>query len=668
MFRMTLCCLFSSVSIISSAQAGNLLTLITPVLTAKHEGTLNSELAIAPDTVFTNASSDITVAITITEGRGNETVELWQTDNNGVLLQQVASLKDDGNAEAGDYLKGDGIYHGKFTVTPVENGKSYYQAVYNSQKSEIITTYNVPELTDSSLDAASAQADTAKSVYDNAIAGGSDPQGAQAAVQAMLANESNILQYGKADDNYGSWWVTSEGIVVVHDPLTEGGDVRGSSNRIAARVQAQQLRGRTPLLPRNEPALNYKTLHLSSATADKRVGSGDALLLEVYSFGGNENSHIESALTNYGMNVTAVSEGNVTLDNFKQLSKYGVLSVVSHGASYFGTLKSILFGLITWWDEEWGQLNVGGWPTISTPLVKTNVMKADIAAGRLAVSSSGKVSILPAFILHYNNNLPDSIVWMGICQGAYNDNLGNAFTVRGASAFFSFSDSVQSPFAQNHGEGLFDHLTQDKTAGTYAGIGQNDGDSNPAELRLIGDGNIKLIDPALLKNGDFESGTLNSWNPAGDVRVIQKLQALNAPQGTYMATLTTGVGAESDSTSTLNQKIKPSTEKHLLKFQYDFVSEEPLEWVNSSYDDRFELVVDGTNTTLLENVNNAEWKLLGGDYFQGGDETTYHTGWKERTIDLSNYIGSLVEIKFIVSDVGDSIYDSAALIDNIRLE
>lgn len=109
-----------------------------------------------------------------------------------------------------------------------------------------------------------------------------------------------------------------------------------------------------------------------------------------------------------------------------------------------------------------------------------------------------------------------------------------------------------------------------------------------------------------------------------------------------------------------------------LQFSYDFISEEPMEYVGSSYDDKFMVRInDSQGKTLysevFESVNKSAWYPVGGINFDGGDSTTYHTLWKTGEIDISAYCNSLIEIEFIVCDVGDSTYDSAVLLDNIEL-
>ena len=52
--------------------------------------------------------------------------------------------------------------------------------------------------------------------------------------------------------------------------------------------------------------------------------------------------------------------------------------------------------------------------------------------------------------------------------------------------------------------------------------------------------------------------------------------------------------------------------------------------------------------------------------FDQGD--VYATGWQTQDIDISSYVGKSVSLQFYSTDVGDSIYDSAILIDNIKFK
>ena len=82
-----------------------------------------------------------------------------------------------------------------------------------------------------------------------------------------------------------------------------------------------------------------------------------------------------------------------------------------------------------------------------------------------------------------------------------------------------------------------------------------------------------------------------------------------------------------------------------------------------------EIVDDSGNKTVIcsESINSSTWYSVNGIDFEGGDTTCYETGWKTLTFDLGDYEGQFVTIRFVVYDVGDSIYDTAALIDNVKV-
>lgn len=110
-----------------------------------------------------------------------------------------------------------------------------------------------------------------------------------------------------------------------------------------------------------------------------------------------------------------------------------------------------------------------------------------------------------------------------------------------------------------------------------------------------------------------------------------------------------------------------------ISLNYDVISEEPMEWVGSSFDDEFSAELLGSNGATLavlagESINSSTWLPLDGINFDGGDNTTYHTGWTSiLNYDISSYAGQNVTLRFRVSDKGDSIYDTAAIVDGISI-
>jgi hypothetical protein len=139
-----------------------------------------------------------------------------------------------------------------------------------------------------------------------------------------------------------------------------------------------------------------------------------------------------------------------------------------------------------------------------------------------------------------------------------------------------------------------------------------------------------------------------------------------------MAVISTGLGSVSDSKSSIKQSICYGKSGGNLKFDYNLVSEEPLEFIGSAYDDRLSvyITVNGKKTKIMsKGVNDSKWNKVQGIDFEGGDSSTYQTGWKTVTYSLKNVnSGAKVVLLFEIKDVGDSAYDTAALIDNIRVE
>ena len=110
-----------------------------------------------------------------------------------------------------------------------------------------------------------------------------------------------------------------------------------------------------------------------------------------------------------------------------------------------------------------------------------------------------------------------------------------------------------------------------------------------------------------------------------------------------------------------------------LSFIYDVVSEEPMEYVGTQFDDIFSVDILNPDGLVLDNlayesVNTSEWFAVDGIDFPNGDHTTYHTRWKTVTSEgISKYRGQLIVLRFTVQDSGDSIYDTAALVDSVKI-
>ncbi|HKQ52559.1 MAG TPA: hypothetical protein VJT74_09330 [Pyrinomonadaceae bacterium] len=184
-----------------------------------------------------------------------------------------------------------------------------------------------------------------------------------------------------------------------------------------------------------------------------------------------------------------------------------------------------------------------------------------------------------------------------------------------------------------------------------------------------------------IRNGGFERGDLSSWSTVGSAEATNVFISsgpgrvrLTPTEGFWMADVSTGGNAVGGVGSGLKQKFKVPAGAKTLTFDFDFISEEFPEFVNTPFDDSFRAVIttsDNQMTFAEVSVNQSGgYKLIGDCGFPGGDTTCGHTGWTTGSVDLSAYAGTntpiTVELLFSAIDAGDNIYDTHVLIDNIR--
>jgi hypothetical protein len=171
-------------------------------------------------------------------------------------------------------------------------------------------------------------------------------------------------------------------------------------------------------------------------------------------------------------------------------------------------------------------------------------------------------------------------------------------------------------------------------------------------------------------NLSFEGG-LEGWQPTGDVRAIRSLGPISPTHGNFMAIIGTGFGAVTDSHSNIRRTFSgvPSNLRFLM-FDFNFVTEEVQSYYGSQFDDTviINIIADGVTheiyRTSVNSVPLSQWISTGQDLFPGGDIVAHQIGWRELTIDISAYNTFTLEVR--IYDIGDSLYDSAALLDNVR--
>jgi hypothetical protein len=251
--------------------------------------------------------------------------------------------------------------------------------------------------------------------------------------------------------------------------------------------------------------------------------------------------------------------------------------------------------------------------------------------------------------------------------------LYNAFTGKGAKTYLGFSKIVGSDFARNMCTQFFQKLMgQNKTTGESFTSGQSDPNFEHAVFEMLGSDDMYF--PMDLINGDFEMGNMTGWTRYGDGRVITQLGFLDADQGSYMGIISTGLGY-TEASGSIAQSFRVGPNESTLSIRWNFLSEEFMEYVGSIYQDTYIIkVVDSLDVThyiVSETVDSfaANYSLSSvSPDIVFDQEGVYMTGWQTSTFDLTPYRGQILRLVISVGDVGDSAYDSAALLDDIKVE
>lgn len=176
-------------------------------------------------------------------------------------------------------------------------------------------------------------------------------------------------------------------------------------------------------------------------------------------------------------------------------------------------------------------------------------------------------------------------------------------------------------------------------------------------------------------NGSFES--TEGVQFIGDGNIMDGTQGCVSPtNGSSFAAITSGSSLISSGNAiggaTSVMVLGPiENEFDSVSFNYNFLSSEFQEYVDSEFDDSVIVTVVGNDraySEFLTSVNNVGTNNQQCEGFPGlpddGDSYAGSTGWMSNTMSTSGITGPAYII-FIISDVSDTIYSSAIAIDEI---
>ena len=693
--------------VITAVSADDTTVTLSTIVTYYPQVDFTTPLQFDTDILYVGADPS---TITTTIGTGNvnsPVVKLLDESGN-----EVAELFDDGSLP--DEIQGDGIFTAQFSGSASAVGAICYRilvadstsATYTSEKQCI---WGAEPYTPEQVALSVQIADAVKASTDSSISDGESVQdAAQAALDTIQAN-TNIGEAGVSPDG-GIWWVDENGILGVHHVIIEGSK-SGSSRGVVAPAPTRK----ADFTPRyyvankfNKAEKHLKSLYdnkrsLKNAadTEENRIESSRAVIISPYINNPNLGGNFKKADDYFSVWQQTIEKGNscklsadaeyinygtvgVTLDSFKDFSLFGYIHLSTHGDNYYRGLQSL-------WQPRWGPSDflLGSLslvaiytgiklPTDNDGNYKITGYESDLQMKRLAIGAGGSLVVLPSFFRHYLTSVPNSLVALSACRSMYNNSLANVFLAKGAGAVMGYDNYVLSKYAQDTTNAIVkEMMDNDSTFGGAVTLaknkyGANDGQSpNAASLLTAGAGDLKLPDGAF-NNLDFEEGVLGVWSKDGDGRIVKQLGSTRPTGGNFTAIVSTGLGYTTQ-TGSIEQTACLANSVTKLNYNWNLFSEEFMEYCNSNFDDSFSVSiceVDSNNcasfSTSINTLCNAGGLTKSDISFDKGD--VYNTGWRSGSLDISNLAGKRVNLTIYSSDVGDSIYDTAILVDNITIE
>ena len=140
-----------------------------------------------------------------------------------------------------------------------------------------------------------------------------------------------------------------------------------------------------------------------------------------------------------------------------------------------------------------------------------------------------------------------------------------------------------------------------------------------------------------------------------------------------MGIISTGLGFTTSSGS-ISQSFEVNNQDSFISIDWNFISEEFLEYIGSEFQDflKISITSNGVSEVVFEKSIDQianEYELLPVSpeiIFDQGD--VYMTDWQRTSFDITQYSGQNITLTIEVGDVGDSVCDTAVLLDKIIIE
>ena len=649
------------------------------------------QVSITPSDIIANTSTQVTVRLTVpaTVQLQDSTVKLIKVDSDNKPISDVAYLYDNGLLANGDEIIGDNIFSAIVILNESSAGTVRYRVtgkIQNGGEGSTGTTNITVYANISSSDFNGVINTQAQSVSKlNEFIGGNVSNVAsavdqltqwlssQAAVESVQKSDNTSIMIKYKSGLQGGLIISeldNSGVVT-----TRGGFIpadRKKSRELPLKLQTVGTRKNLPT--------RAQSLDKSSAIDPKVIGNRNVLIYAPFESAfapANERASVEAILANSGFEfeVTSLVNQAATVKSLANMTGYGFILLATHGSNgqAFSTGEIV-------------DTNAVDYSTYYKPLLAGQKLAVWT---NMVISKAGGVTkrgdfyaVRYTYLANLAGTFPNSVILNNSCESTKNPDLGTAFMNKGAKTYYGYDKVVSSGFCVTVADTVVKRLAKELKNTGESHYNASDPGSHHAQFQMSGQNDVHYTDSLI--NGDFEYGKLDGWTKSGDGRVISQLGSVNPTQPNYMGIISTGLGFTT-ATGKIFQSFKVENNQSTLKVKWNFLSEEFLEYIGSSFQDYFRVKIktqSGSEVTLLSRSIDGIASQFGAVkeppnpgnliavspeiVFDRGD--VYMTGWQTSTFDVSAYRGMIITLSLEAGDVGDSIFDTAILLDEISVQ
>lgn len=673
-------------SIISGCSEDN------PVTNPGQNDSIVGTLVSTPNGITVNSNDTVLFRFTVNPGiHFTDTVaHLIKSVNN--VNTEIGLLKDNGDLLNGDEIINDNVYSGKLILNESAAGDIIYKAIgYITSTSNgysqpvTITVYTQLSSQDISI-LYTTQANARNQLI--AYLGGNPNNIENAASQlaAWLQTQPGVQSVERNGNT---------GILINYTSGISGGilfslaDANGHISTLGGEQVSDSLRRNgksTPLSEQTRGTNDYFKENINTGFENmlldaNTIGNRNVLIYEPYlaiypgyNIGQKVTTRLaQSVCKDYNITSFVNQEANIAV--LSTITNYGLVFITSHGL-----LGKRLF------TGEIADTNLQIYKTTYRQMIKADklsIWKNLVISVVGTVSTSADVYVAePKFFSELTGTFPNSVIVNNSCESAMNPDLGNAFIGKGAKTYFGYSKVVHVGFVETISDSIAKRLAvEGKTTGNTFFNSTDPETPNAVFTKIVGNDNLAFT--TTLQNKDFEAGTIEGWTRAGDGRVISRLGSVNPRQGTFMGIISTGLGYTTSSGS-ISQCFTVQNNQSTLKLKWNFLSEEFLEYIGSQFQDFFQIKIikqDGSEVILFRKSIDNIASMFGATQQNPGQlirvspeivfdrNDVYMTGWQDDlSFDVTPYRNQIITIVFSAGDVGDSIFDTAILLDDIVVQ